>query len=257
MSKKPSILNITKGTKTVILVMTVLVLIGVYIAYVYYDGINNAEDPRVIKAKYQYKAYNEFVNQNNFEAVFATLDTIENIYSEFSDYRNSYEMGVVYNNRSAVWITIALRAVSENNDRSSYLDSAKIYSEKSIKIYESWINEYEKLTKNDILNNIKKYYSESDPVYADNDLIKIIDKRADDIVLAQNETLKRLSVAYTNLGIIQRHLAEYDNAMASYKRALELWKANRSAKNNINILLGRPVEEASTIEKLFPEDKSD
>ena len=248
-------ININKGTMTVILIMTVIVAVGISIAYFYYESINNAEDPRVIEAKYQYKAYNEFVKNNNFKSVFAILDTIENIYLKFPDYRNSYELGVVYNNKSAVWLTLALKQTTEKSENQSELDSAKQYCEKSIVIYENWLKEFEKLSKEEILLKIKDYYNKSQKIFENKNTDKIIEKRTGDIITAQKETLKRLSVAYTNLGIIQRHKSEYDNAMASYKKALELWKGNRNAKNNINILLGRPVEDPGIMEKLFPEDK--
>lgn len=250
-----NIFHINRGTKTVILIMTVLVLIGITIAYFYYGSINKAEDPRVVEAKYQYKAYNELVVKNDYQSVFATLDTIENIYLQFPDYQDSYELGVVYNNKSAVWLTSALYKTSDEQQKQSEFDSAKKYSEKSIIIYENWLKEFGNLSKEDVLTKVKDYYTKPHKIFENTDIDKIIEKRTDDILTAQKETPKRLSVAFTNLGIIQRHNSEYDNAMTSYKKALELWEGNRSAKNNINILLGRPVEEATLIEKLFPEDK--
>ncbi len=236
--------------------MTVLVLIGISIAYVYYGNINKAEDPRVVEAKYQYKAYNLFVAKNDYQSVFATLDTIKNIYLQFTDYQNSYELGVVYNNESAIWLTSALLKISDEQNSLAELDSAKKYAEKSILIYESWLNEFRNLSEKDVLIRVNDYYKNPHKTFENKDISKIIAKRTDDIIVAQKETIKRLSVAYTNLGIIQRHNSDYERAMESYKKALALWEGNRSAKNNINILLGRPVEEASVIEKLFPEDKN-
>ncbi|MBN1251487.1 MAG: tetratricopeptide repeat protein [Bacteroidales bacterium] len=248
-------MSINKGTITVIIIMTVIVSIGIIIAYLYYDSINKAEDPRIIEAKYQYKKYNVFVQKNDYKSVFATLDTIENIYSQFADYQRSYEIGVVYNNKSAVWLTSALIKASNEQENQSDLDSAKKYSEKSIIIYDNWIKEFGYLSKENILKKVKDYYIINHISFENNEIDKIIEKRVDDILTAQTETIKRLSVAYTNLGIIQRHNSEYDNAIASYKKALELWVGNRNAKNNVNILLGRPIEEATMIEKLFPEEK--
>ncbi|MEN8120804.1 MAG: hypothetical protein ABFS35_10680 [Bacteroidota bacterium] len=244
-----------KGTITVILIMTVIVSIGITIANSYYGDINNAEDPRVIEAKYQYKAYNEFVAKNDYKSVFATLDTIENIYLQFPDYQNSYETGVVYNNKAAVWLSSALRKSSDEQENQSELDSAKKYIDKSIIVYENWLKDFENLSKEDILIKVKSYYENLNKTILKKDIDKVIEKRVDDILTAQKETIKRLSVSYTNRGIIQRHKSEYDNAMISYKKALELWEGNRNAKNNINILLGRPIEEATVIEKLFPEEK--
>jgi len=244
-----------KATIRLIFIMIGIVVIGITIANSYYGAINDAEDSRVFEAKRQYKTYNNFVKQNDYKSVFATLDTIENIYLQFDDYKNSYELGVVYNNKSAVWLSLALKKASNNKNKQVELDSAKKYSEKSIIIYQNWLSEFENLSKEDILVKIKKYYIKDNNVFDNKNLDNIIKKRVDDIMLAKNETKKRLSVSYTNHGIIQRHNNDYDNAMASYKQALKLWKANRNAKNNINVLLGRPIEEATTIEKLFPEDR--
>ncbi len=255
--KENKFLNSNKGIKAVILIMIALVLIGVSIAYVHYGDINKSEDPRVLKAKYQYKAYNIFVKNNDIESVFATLDTISDIYSQFSDYRNSYEVGVVNNNVAAVWLSMGLKKIHEKQDGKNELDSAEKYCLIGVPIYEEWLNEFGKLSEKEIAEKVTNYYDATQPYYVDNDITKIINKRIKDIQVAQIETPKRLSVALTNLGIVQRHKLEYDKAMENYKKALTLWEGNRSAKNNINILLGRPVEEMTTIEKLFPDEKED
>jgi tetratricopeptide (TPR) repeat protein len=62
-------------------------------------------------------------------------------------------------------------------------------------------------------------------------------------------------VSYTNLGIILRHQGDIKGALKSYKKALELWDKNLSAENNINILIGKPIRERSTLERLFPDQK--
>jgi hypothetical protein len=62
-------------------------------------------------------------------------------------------------------------------------------------------------------------------------------------------------VAYANLGIIQRHQYHQDSAISSYMAALKLWKRNPTAKNNLNTLLGRPAEDESIIDQLFPPDR--
>ncbi len=253
--QKKTILSINKGTITVISIMTVIVLIGITVAYFYYGGINNAEDPRVIDAKDQYQAYNNFVVENDSESAFATLDTIEYIYLKHSDYKNSYELGVVYNNKLAVWLTSALLKASNGTDNLSELDSAQRYGEKSIVLYENWLTDFKNLKENEVRIIVEKYYKNVHFTIENLSRQDVIEKRIKDIIIAQEETPKRLSVTYTNIGIIQRHKAEYENAMASYKKAIELWDGNRDAKNNINILLGRPIDEITVIEKIFPEEK--
>ena len=69
------------------------------------------------------------------------------------------------------------------------------------------------------------------------------------------ETPRRLSVSYTNLGIMYRFREDYENAALSYKKAMDLWEDNLSAENNLNILLGRPLKKRSLLRKIFPEPK--
>ena len=248
-------LYVNKGIRIVIIIMLVVVTTGIFVAYFYYDSINSAEDPRVIEAKYQYKEYNKFVKQNDISAVFATLDTIEMIYSQFDDYRQSYELGVVNNNRSAVWLTTALADISIDGIITSDLDSAEKYAVISIDIYLNWLQRFETLSEREISSIVKDYYKVEHKSFVTNNIDKVIGKRLDDIIKSKKETPRRLSVSYTNLAIVQRHKMNYEGAMTSYKKALTLWEGNRSAKNGINILLGYPVEEATILEKLFPEDE--
>jgi tetratricopeptide (TPR) repeat protein len=82
-----------------------------------------------------------------------------------------------------------------------------------------------------------------------------LEKRVEEIIVAQHETKRRLSVSYTNLGIIHRHRGEFEEASEYYQKAFTLWEDNLTARNNLNILLGRPVEKRNFLEKLFPPDK--
>ena len=84
---------------------------------------------------------------------------------------------------------------------------------------------------------------------------KYINKRCQDIILAQRENPRRLSVSYTNLGIIQKHQNNIDGAMKSFNKALDLWDKNLSAENNINIIQGKPLKEQSILERIFPDKK--
>ncbi len=254
MEGSKSIFEITKGTKAVIIVMTVLVLIGILIAYRYYGKINSGEDPRIIEAKVKYSDYHKFVNENNIEGVFNILDTIEQIYQRHDDYKASYEVGVLQNNRAAAWLT---RAISENDNtlKQGYLKKARKFTDKAIDLFTNWLDEYEELSEPDIYRKIHAFYNPEESIYHELDIDDIIDKRIQDIVIAQLETKRRLSVAYTNLGTIYRHSDDYTSAIKHNKKALELWPENLTAKNNINILLGRPIEERSTLDKLFPKSK--
>jgi tetratricopeptide (TPR) repeat protein len=83
----------------------------------------------------------------------------------------------------------------------------------------------------------------------------IIRNRVKEIMSARIETPRRLSVSYTNLGIIKRHENEVEKAYDYYNKALELWDENHAAKNNMNILFGKPPEKQSVLRKLFPPER--
>ncbi|MFO7997936.1 MAG: hypothetical protein R6U86_03035, partial [Bacteroidales bacterium] len=88
--------------------MVFLGAIGLAVAYVYYGNINKSVDPRVRQAHIMYGRYNVYASENNAEMVLALLDSIEDIYLSVPHYRDSYEMGVVYNTRASVFLSRAL-----------------------------------------------------------------------------------------------------------------------------------------------------
>ncbi|MEA1885848.1 MAG: hypothetical protein U9N72_01385 [Bacteroidota bacterium] len=90
----------------------------------------------------------------------------------------------------------------------------------------------------------------------DQDLInKYIEKRADEIMKAVEETDRRLSVCYTNMDVIRRQRGEYEAAVRCYEKALDLWVRNLSAENNLNTLHGKPLKKRNIIQNLFPPEK--
>jgi len=248
-----NIFKIKKGTVIVISTMTIIVLIGITTAWLYYGNINKSEDPRVVEAKLKYKRYNTLAEQKKYDEVFNLLDSIYNIYNQYDDYKNSYEIGVILNNKAALYLTIALFETQKTND--SLLSLAKVNIEKSIKIYETWLNEHEKLSEIEIREKLKPIYYKKNNIFDQNKTENYINKRTKEIILAQAETKRRLSVSYTNLGIIQRHENKTEEALKTYKKALDLWKNNLTAENNINIILGKPLRKRTILEKIFPEKK--
>ena len=234
--------------------MTVIVLIGLFIAWTYYGNINNSEDPRVIEAKVMYKSYNTLVEQNRYDDGLLLLDSIIAIYNKYADYKSSYEVGVVYNNRAAIYLTMAL-AMHDGSAKDSIITIAEHNVLQSINIYESWQSEFGNLKEAEIRNWATPIYQASDFPF-DSELIDgFIKKRVADIQLAQRETTRRLSVSFTNLGIVLRNQNRIEQALKTYKKALELWDKNLTAENNINLILRRPLKERSTLERLFPDKK--
>ena len=252
----------------VIGLMVLVTFLGLGAAWLYYQNINKSEDPRVVKAKLLYKKYNQYVADNNYSQVLEVLDSIDNIYASVEHYASSFERGVVYTNQAAFYLTIGIYRDSINPQlldkipfstysKDSLLKIAKVYTDKSIQAYQQWQKEYENLNEKQMYKKIEPEFRFDDPEIDKELASKYISKRVEDITFALKELERRLSVSYTNLGIIMRHQEKYDAAIKYYKKAIELWDRNYSAKNNLNILLGRPQEKPSIIEKIFPPEKSD
>ena len=245
-----------KRTRALIIIMSALVLSGVAISYLYYKNINESIDPRIIKARTLYEKYNVYAQNNEFDSIFSLMDSIELIYTDFDHYKNSYEVGVLYNNRAASFLTMALYSNDiEIVDQDSLINLAEIAVKKSIEIYNHWLEKFqnkslveiERIISNDFYTGLEKYNTDQKNKFKKNRINEIHD--------SQTETKRRLSVSYTNLGIIDRHKLQYEAAANCYKKAIDLWDRNLTAENNLNVLLGRPIKKRSFIQKLFPPDR--
>jgi len=252
-----NILNITRETKILLIGVASICIISFAIAYLYYNGLNKSEDPRIVKTKFMFSNYDGLVKQKNYTNALLTLDSIEQILTNTQGYSNSYEMGIVLNNRASILISQALYETGDSVVKQSMLESASFYSLQAIQLYTSWIEQFEKRSKEEIRMDVQPYFLESDSAFYGFDHQKIIEKRVDDIMLAQKETPRRLSVALTNLGIIQRHQLKQKEAIESYIRAISLWKDNPTALSNLNVLYGKPPQDRSILKKLFPPDRKD
>ncbi len=225
-----------------------------YLALNYYTGVNEAEDPRIISAKSKYAKYNSSVHDLSYAELFQILDTVFIIYNQYDDYKNSYEIGVISNNRGAIWLQIALTE-TDSIKKDSLLCLAQDAVNKSIEVYTNWTKEFGVLSEDEIKIRMNTIYFSSKYGYERKKAIEYASKRTDDIIVAQKEIARRLSVSYTNLGLIFRLSNQNIEALNNYEKALKLWPNNLSAENNINIILGKPLKEINIIDKLFPENK--
>lgn len=245
-----------KNKRAFILVMTALSFIVIIFAYFYYSNKNSSNDPRIVEARKLYERYNEYATQNNFSRVFSLLDTVETIYTNIPHYKESFEVGVLYNNRAAAYLTMALYDNQPENfknfSKDSLLHLAKTNVNKSIKIYENWLNKYQNKDNEHLEKLIESSFYTGLSRYSEKEKKNFLKNRMKEIETAQYETKRRLSVAYTNLGIINRHFENYENAIGYYQKAIELWDQNLTAENNLNILLGKPLKKRNLIQKLFP-----
>ena len=126
---------------------------------------------------------------------------------------------------------------------------------RSILIYERWIDDYSADEEAELRRIVERDFLTGLDEFPAKEKQRFLSKRVKDIKEAQLETPRRLSVAYTNLGIIKRHQEKYTEAIEYYKNAIGLWDRNLTAENNLNKLLGRPVKKQNILQKIFPPEK--
>ncbi len=249
-------INLTKETRRVIQVMILLTLIALTVAWFYYRDKNRSEDPRVVEAKYKIQRFQLVSDTEDYVHALSILDSIQVLYNTFEHYRNSYEVGVIYNNKSAIYLTLALHHNTDSLGKLKNFEFAEKYAKLSISIYENWLNKFENLTEDKIGIEIQNNFTDG-LVASEKRITKIFKKRIKEIQDAQYETQRRLSVSYTNLGIVNRHNNQVEAAAECYQKALELWVRNLSARNNLNIILDKPLEKLNFIDKMFPPEKEE
>jgi tetratricopeptide (TPR) repeat protein len=240
--------------------MTCSALIAIASGWLYYRNINLAEDPRVIDANKSFKTFSIYFENNNYDEALLILDNIEKIYNKVPGYKDSYEIGVINNNRAAIYLVQLEEALLSTDNlkidqRPIFLDLAKEYSNTSKLIYISWLEKMGNLNDSEIKETILPFFEVEDPAFKRFNFDKILNKRVENIKQSQVETKRRLSVVYTNLGIIDRYQNNPEKAEKYYRKAIELWDSNYVAKNNLNVLLGEPLKKRSVIKQLFPEKK--
>ncbi len=249
------ILAINKGTKIITGIMVVLAIVGIIIAWIYYGNINKSADPRVKTAQIMYGRYNYYASENNHTRVLELLDSIQEVYMAIPHYNTSYEMGVVFNNRASVFLTLALSDTVNEERRQHHFLIAKQHLHQSIAYYSDWIDGFMNKTEDDIHDIVYASFANDSILQINTNLDAIINNRVKEIQTAQIETPRRLSVSFANIGIIHRHRNELEDAVEYYVRALDLWGENLAARNNLNVLLGEPIEKQSFFRKLFPPDR--
>lgn len=243
---------ISKNTRILLVVTTLVSLSTFTIAYFYYRAINNSEDPRIVETRFMLMRYDNLLQSKAYQQADATLDSIGQLFDRVPGYSDSFEPGIVFNNKATILISRALYSHDDDSLKAMDLVMAAAWTDSCINHYINWLDEFGKLDPAEIKTRILPAFQPADKAFAGKNIDKIIEKRVKDIVEAQTETPRRLSVAYTNKGVIERHQGLPNAAIESYTRALELWRDNPSALSNLNVLMGKPPKDRSFIEKLFP-----
>jgi tetratricopeptide (TPR) repeat protein len=220
-------------------------------------------DPRILHARELYELYDQNARTGDYYRIFALLDSISDIYMLTPHYLESFELGVLHNNRAAAMLTIALYRDSIPESSNPYFELstdsivalAEIQIRMAIALYEGWNSGFEGKEDAEIRQKIEAVFmnglEQTYPDLAD----KYLTNRVKEILASLMENQRRLSVCYTNLGLVYRLREEYPEAVAQYEKAMELWERNLDAENNLNKLLGRPLKKRNFIQKMFPPDK--
>lgn len=237
------------------MIMLSIFFSGLWYANYYYQGVNSSEDPRVRRAKELYQKYNELAGEKKYQEIFVLLDSIHLVYNQYDDYQHSFEVGVLHNNRAAVLLNIALFEQVTTQERDSIIIISEAEIREGIRIYHQWNEEFSAMSKEELMSHFRPIYRSEFQLLEVSLVEDYIEKRTMEMVIAQKEIHRRLSVTYTNLGIVLRHQNQVEKAVECYELALELWSENLTAENNINILMGQALKERSLLDKIFPPNK--
>jgi tetratricopeptide (TPR) repeat protein len=247
---------LSKGTKVILLITFIVSLLTLTFAFFYYRNINRSEDPRIQRAREFMLQYDKIpVSARSFDA-FPLLDSAAAVFRSLPDYANSFENGLIFNNKSSTLLVMALYdSTLQPPEKITLLTIASAYCDSSIILYERWINEWGELSLEAIADKIRPFMKEDDPAFAGLNFQRIFSRRVRNIVMAQVETPRRLSVSLTNKGTIFRHTMQPDSSLICYRQALRLWKDNRTAASNLQVLLGGEPVKPSLIQSLYPPDR--
>ena len=247
---------LSAGTRKLLIVTLSVALLAVIFAIFHYRGINRSEDPRVIRARYLLAEYDSKAGGADSYLFFNLLDSAAAIYSSVEDYENSYEAGVIFNDKCSGLLLMAMYdSLMNDSARRALLNLSMDYCDSSIRIYEAWSKEWEDLSEEAVAQKLGTAMREDDAAFEGYDFRKIFRKRIKDIILAQVEIDRRLSVSLTNKGTAFRHLMMQDSAFQYFQKALSLWDHNHVAESNLSVLMGGEPVKPGLIESLFPPDR--
>jgi len=250
------IFKITRGTRVILTITLSVAIVTLVFARFYYWSLNQSEDPRIAEAR---KLMIEFdkdgLSMASAESLYL-LDSALAIFSRIPGYNESFEKGVIYNNKcSALLLKALYDSIAGADAMRMYLEQAKFFNDLSINNYRGWLDKWGTLDDKEAEQLIRPSMPETDPAFAGLNYERIIRRRIKNIMLARIETPRRLSVAYTNRGTYFRHTGVPDSALYYFDKALLLWEENRVARSNISVLLGGEPVKPTIIESLFPPDR--
>jgi hypothetical protein len=99
---------ITRGTKVILAITFSVSLAAILFAFFYYRSVNRTEDPRISKARRYLRTYDKVNGITGFQDTFLYLDSAFTVFRSLPDYENSFETGVVYNNKCSALLLSAI-----------------------------------------------------------------------------------------------------------------------------------------------------
>ena len=150
----------TKKVLSIVITITATIFIG---SYFYYDSINKAEDPRILPAKKLFLTYDKELESDEYVQALSLLDQMLAIYRSTPGYENSYEIGVLLNNKATVYLVELETEIltTENFDKDALakpLAVAADYTNQAIAIYENWMKEMGSLSEEQIRERISPLF---------------------------------------------------------------------------------------------------
>lgn len=250
------IFKVTKGTKVILAVTFSVSVAAIIFAYFYYSTINRSADPRVSRAGEYLQRFEKVSGQLSSIDAWQLLDSAYTKFISLPDYKESYEIGVINNNKcSSLLLNAIYDSTISEGERRVLLDLSMKYCDSSIRVYKRWIQAWENRTQAQISHFVGSYMKPDDPAFEGRNYQRLLNRRIKDLQLAQVETPRRLSVSLTNKGTIYRHMAMTDSSLYYFGEALNLWKENRIARSNLSVLMGGEPVKPNIIQSLFPPDK--
>jgi hypothetical protein len=247
---------ISAGTRKLLVITSSVAVIAIVFAIFHYRGINRSEDPRVSRARQMLADYDRMAGGTNSYHFFPLLDSASAIYKSVPGYVNSFERGVILNNKcSALLLMAVYDSTLSDSIKRSLIDLSMVYCDSSIAIYREWKDEWGNLTEETVKQKLEPSMRSDESAFEGYNLERVLGKRVDDIMLAQVEIDRRMSVSFTNRATAFRHLMMQDSALSYYQKALSLWNQNRTAESNLSVLMGGELVKPGIIESLFPPDR--
>ena len=247
---------LSAGTKKLLVITSSVAVLAVLFAIFHYRGINRSEDPHVAQARQLLAEYDRVAGGIRSYEFFHLLDSAAAVYKGIPGYENSWEMGVIFNNKCSGLLLMAIYDSSLTDSvRRSLIDLSMAWCDSSITLYRAWKTEWGSLSEDKVEQKLGLTMRADDPAFDGYKIRRIFGKKVDDIMLAQVEIDRRLSVSFTNKATAYRHLMRQDSAYYYYQEALALWNHNRTAESNLSVLMGGEPVKPGIIESLFPPDR--